>query len=110
MPVMTDRRSVAANATVANVLAGLTYEFLPFDAVVEFGLVASAIGLNASVKSGTDILQDDQEVSAQNRLPLYPDDFILTDVAAAGERLIVGYRNTTAAAITAFTAVKLTPA
>ncbi len=110
MPVITDRRSIALNATVANVLAGSQYEFLPFDALIEFGLVASAVGLNATVTSGTDILQQDQEVSAANRLPIYPDDFVLTDVVAAGERLVVGYRNTTGAAITAFTVVKITPA
>jgi hypothetical protein len=109
MPVITDRRSVAANAVVANVLSGSQYEFLPFDAVVEFGLTASAVALNATVTTGTDILMQDQEVSAQNRLPVYPDDFILSDVAAGGERLVVALRNTTGAAITAFTAVKITP-
>ncbi len=110
MPVITDRRSVAANASVANVLSGSQYEFLPFDGVVEFGLVASAVGMNATVTSGTDILQQDQEISAANRLPIYPDDFVLTDVAAAGERLVVGLRNTTGAAITTFVVVKITPA
>lgn len=109
MPTITDRRSVAANAAVQNVLAGSQFEFVPWNATVEFGLVASAVGLNASVSSGQDILQQDQEVSAANRLPIYPDDFILTDVVAAGERLVVGYRNTTGAAINAFTVVKITP-
>ncbi len=109
MPQITDRRSIAANTSVQNVLTGSQFEFLPFDAVVEFGMVASAVGLNASVTSGTDILQQDQEVSSANRFPVYPDDFTLNDVAAAGERLVVGYRNTTAGAITIITAVKVTP-
>ncbi len=109
MPTMVDRRSVGANAKVDNVLSGKVYEFLPFDAVVEFGLAASAVGLNVTAISGSDVLQDDQEISAANRLPIYPDDFLLNDVAAAGERLVVSLRNTTAAAITAFTVVKLTP-
>lgn len=109
MPTITDRRSVAANAVVANVLTGSQFEFMPFDGAVEFGLVAAATGMNASVTSGTDVLQQDQEVSAQNRLPIYPDDFLLTDVAAAGERLVVALRNTTGAAIVAFTVVKITP-
>lgn len=109
MPTMTDRRSVGANAKVDNVLTGKVYEFLAFDAVVEFGLTASAVGLNATVISGSDVLQDDQEINAQNRLPIYPDDFVLNDVAAAGERLVVSLRNTTAAAITGFSVVKLTP-
>lgn len=108
-PTITDRRSVGANTTVGNVLTGSQFEFMPFDGAVEFGLVASAVGLNASVSSGTDILQQDQEISAANRLPIYPDDFLLTDVAAAGERLVVALRNTTAGAITSFVVVKITP-
>lgn len=70
MPTITDRRSVAANTVVANVLAGSQFEFLPWNAGVEFGLVASAVGMNASVSSGSDILQQDQEISAANRLPV----------------------------------------
>lgn len=108
MPVMSDRRSVAANASVANVFSGNQYEYLMRPARVEFGLVGSAVGLNASVSTGTDILQNDQEVSAQNRLPIYPDDFTLTDVVGPGERIVVGYRNTTGAAITAFTICRIT--
>ena len=109
MPTFTDRRSVAANAKVDNVMAGSIYEFLPADSLVEFGLQASAIGLNASVVSGTDVLLDDQEVAAQNRIAVYPDDFTLNDIAGEGERLKVGYRNTTGAAINAFTVVKISP-
>lgn len=109
MPQFTDRRSVAANAVSGNVMAGNQYEFLAFDAFVEAGLVASAVGLNATVTTGTDILMTDTEVSAANRLPIYPDDFTLNDVVGAGERIVVNYRNTTGAAITAFTIVKITP-
>ena len=107
--LITDRRSVAANAKVDNVLSGSIYEFLGQDSLVEFGLAGSAVALNASVVSGTDVLMDDQEVSASNRFPVYPDDFTLNDIAAEGERLKVGYRNTTGAAIVGFTAVKITP-
>lgn len=109
MPVMTDRRSVAAGAVSGNVVAGQQFEFLPYPAVVEFGLVASAIGLNASVSTGSDILQSDQEVNAQNRLPIYPDDYILRDIVKPGERIVVNYRNTTVGALNAFTVVRITP-
>lgn len=107
--LITDRRSVAANAKVDNILTGSIYEFLGEDSLVEFGLAASVVGLNATVISGTDVLMDDQEVSASNRFPVYPDDFTLNDIAGEGERLKVGWRNTTAAAITGFAAVKITP-
>jgi hypothetical protein len=109
MPTFSNRQSVAANAVVTNVMSGNQYEFLPFDAFVEFGLVAAATGLNATVTTGSDLLQSDTEVSAANRMPIYPDDFVLNDVAAAGDRLVVSFRNTTGAAIVAFTIVKITP-
>ncbi len=107
MPTMTDVRSVALNAKVDNVLAGKVYEFLPYDAEVRVAVVASAVGMRATVISGADILLDDQEVSAANRYPVDPDDYTLTDIAAVGERLVVSLRNTTGAAITVNTAVKI---
>ncbi len=107
VPTMTDVRSVALNAKVDNVLAGKVYEFLPYDAEVRIAVVASAVGMRATVISGADVLLDDQEVSAANRFPVDPDDYTLTDVAGAGERLVVALRNTTGAAITVNTAVKI---
>lgn len=109
MPQINGRVSVAANAIVANQLTGSLYEFAPTDAFVEFGLTASAVGLNASVITGTDVLMDDQEISSQNRFPVYPDDFTLNDAVGRGERLILKLRNTTGVAITVFYSVKLTP-
>jgi hypothetical protein len=107
MPTLTDVRTVALNAKVDNVLAGKVYEFMPFDGEVRFGLVAAAAGLRATVISGSDVLQDDQEVSDANRTPIDPDDFALTDVAGAGERLVVALRNTTGAGILVRTVVKI---
>lgn len=109
MPILTDRRSVAANATVDNVLSGKEYEFLPFDAALEFGIVAAATGMQTTVVSGTDVLTRNAPISETNRFPVYPDDFTLSDVAAQGERIIVSLLNTTAGAIVVFTAVKITP-
>lgn len=109
MPTMTDVRSVGANAKVDNVLSGKVYEFMPYDGEVRFGIVASAVGMRATVISGSDVLYDDQELSAANRFPVDPDDFSLTDIAAATERLVVALRNTTAGAITVNTVVKIEP-
>jgi len=105
---MTDRRSVAANASVANVLSGNQYEYLLRAAKVEFAITASAVGMNATVSTGQTVLQNDQEVSSQNRFGIYPDDFTLTDVVGPGERIVVGLRNTTGGAITAFVTVRVT--
>lgn len=109
MPQMSVRVSVPLNGTVANVWAGLEYETLPFDAMVEFGLVAAATGITATVISGTDVLARAAAISEANRFPVYPDDFSLNDVAGQGEKLITELRNSTGAAIIVFAVAKITP-
>lgn len=109
MPVIQNSVSVAANATNDNVLQGSQFEFLPFNAFLEFGLVASAAGLVADVYSGSDTVAESYALSTQNRFPVYPDDFPLNDVAAGGERIKVRIRNTTGGALTAFFSVRITP-
>jgi len=49
----------------------------------------------------------DQEVSAQNRMPIVPDDFICEAAGKTGDRIVVSYRNTTGGAITAFLRVEV---
>lgn len=109
MPVIQGSVSVAANSTNDNVLTGSQFEFLPYNAFLEFGLVGSATGLVADVYSGQDTLCEGMALSTQNRFPVYPDDFPLNDVAAGGERIKARIRNTTGGALTAFFSVKITP-
>jgi hypothetical protein len=106
MPVMTDRQSVAANATVQNVLAGKIGEFLAAGGSVVLYGTASAVGLNMSLLVGGSVIIDDQEVNAQNRMPLVPDDFVGAAGGMQGDRIIVRLRNTTGGAITAFSRVE----
>lgn len=109
MPVIQNSVSVAANAVNDNVLAGSQFEFLPYHAKIDFGLVGSAIGLLCDVYSGQDIVAESFAPPTTNRFPVNPDDFTLTDVAAAGERLKVRARNTTAGALTLFFGVSILP-
>lgn len=109
MPVIQNSVSIAANAINDNVIQGSQFEFLPYDALLEFGLNASATGLVADVYSGADTVAESFALSTANRFPVYPDDYPLNDVAAAGERVKVRIRNTTAGALTAFYSVKITP-
>ncbi len=109
MPVIQNSVSIAANAINDNVIQGSQFEFLPYDALLEFGLNASAAGLVADVYSGADTVAESFALSTANRFPVYPDDYPLNDVAAAGERVKVRIRNTTAGALTAFYSVKITP-
>jgi len=106
---MTDRQSVAANATVQNVFAGNLNEFLQANSLVNLYASAAAVGLNLTLIVGDEIFLDDQEVSAQNRMPLVPDDLVVQAAGFQGDRVIVRYRNTTGAAIVAFARVDMIP-
>lgn len=109
MPVIQNSVSVAANSTNDNVIQGSQFEFLPYNAMLEFGLCGSAAGLVADVYSGQDTVAESFALNTQNRFPVYPDDYPLNDVAGAGERVKVRIRNTTVGALTAFYSVKITP-
>lgn len=110
MAVIAVRTALGASGT-ANVLQGSQFEYLPFDAQVEIAIQADANGVLATVQSGTDILMEEGPVQfgAINVQPKYPDDFYLTDVAAAGEKITVKLRDTSAAARVVQTVVRLTP-
>jgi len=95
-------------------LQGSQYEYLPFDARVEFAILeitnTALIGdVKATVFSGTDVLQQAGLISGEiSGHPRYPDDFLLDDVAAAGERLSVELISALGAALVE-TVVKITP-
>lgn len=103
MPSMTDRQSVAANSVVVNVLSGKIFEFVSRPSIVKLYATGSAVGLNVTLVIGTRVIIDDQEVNAQNRMPIVPDDFFASGGAMPGERIKLSLRNTTVGAITAFT-------
>lgn len=109
MAHMTDRQSVAANTTIANALSGKTAEFLQEDSIVRLYAQASAVGMNVSLIVGGEISVEDQEVGAQNRMPLVPDDLIAEVGGFAGDRIVVKLHNTTGGAITSFTRVDTEP-
>jgi len=102
MPTIRVRNIAQAGAITIFPLQGNQYEYLPFNARVEFAIVGHDGGTagvvsaaRATVFSGSDILQqqgpitDKSAVTAQSQDAVYPDDFLLDDVAAAGERLSV---------------------
>jgi len=109
-PLIKSRDDIAASGQLFP-LQGSQYEFLPFDALVEFALLAdTGDNIDASVFSGSDVLMENSRI---DELPVatpitYPDDYSLTDVAAAGERIGVAYRNIAVAISTVRTAVRIT--
>lgn len=102
MPIINRSTSIAANATNANIFAGSAFEYLPGNAALQFGIVQATgnVGdLLVTVQSGSDILQEEAPVPVFAGMPRRDVDFILTDVALGGERLLLRVRNTTAGAI-----------
>lgn len=110
MPQISTDTSIAAGATF-NPLSGSQFEYIPYNAQLEIAILGSATGLVATISSGSDILMEEGPVSIGtiHVAPKYPDDFHLTDVAAAGDRIKVGIRNTTGGALNAFVVVRITP-
>lgn len=110
MPTISKLTALAANA-VANPFQGDQYEIIGFPARAEFAVVAEATGVLATIFSGSDLLQ--QAAPATQRAagvpPVYPDDFLVDDVADVNDRLQVSLQNTTAGAINVRTVCRLTP-
>jgi hypothetical protein len=109
MPVIQQQVSIPANDVNNNVLTGSQFEFLPWNCKVDFGMNAAATGLIVDAYSGQDALCEAMNPAINARFPVNPDDFTLTDVAAAGERLKVRVRNTTGAPIVFYYSFILTP-
>jgi len=112
MPLIQGSASVALSSVNDNIITGSQFEFLPYNSRLEFGLNGDANGgdLRIDVYTGQDTVAEGMVPSTQNRTPIYPDDFQLVDVAAAGERLKVRVRNTSAAAArTIFFSIRITP-
>jgi hypothetical protein len=108
--VMTDYQSVAANTTTGNILAGKNKEFLEEPSIVAVGVCAAAIGMRCTVVIGSEVVVDDQEVSAANHMPIFPEDVLAEGGGFGGDRITVRLRNTTAGAIVAWTKLNISPA
>lgn len=112
MPLIKTIAVDVADGTTITPWQGNQYEFLPFNALIEVALLADAADtFLASVFSGSDVLMQSSQIdNLAIAVPLtYPDDYSLSDVAAAGERLGCQITNNTGGIGTVRTAAKITP-
>lgn len=90
MPLIRKNVATSAGGTFFP-LQGSQYEYLPFNALLEFAILEKTNdpqGVKATVYSGSDVLMEQSSVDVKDTLnAIYPDDFTLQDVAAAGERI-----------------------
>lgn len=109
-PVIKVTTTLTANGR-AFPLSGSQFEFLPFDALLEFALLGdTAAAVNATVYSGSDVLQQASpiDILAVASPIIYPDHFTLQDVTAAGERISVELQETAAGTPVVRTIVRIT--
>jgi hypothetical protein len=110
MLVMTDRQTVAAGATVNNVLTGKLGEFLGGPSVVKVYQQASAVGCNTSLLIGNETFVQDQEILpflATAPGPIIPDNFSAEGAGVQGDRVVIQLRNTTGGNIIVVTRVEV---
>ena len=97
-------------------LQGSQYEYLPWDARLEFAITAEQEGSGGdgtavmNIFSGSDILVQNGDVPMKGTAIVYPDDFLISDVAAAGERISVEVSTSIGSGtLTIRTVARLTP-
>ena len=100
MPVIMRETSVAAGAVNENLLAGSAFEFARANSLVSIGLNQSATGGFATIQSGGDVIAEEFMAPIDTVYPVIPDGMYFSDVAAAGDRLVVRFRNPTGGALT----------
>lgn len=111
MAVLSWSQSVAGGATFAP-LTGWQYEYAPFGGRIQILHNATAVGVQVSITSGSDQLQQRSPLSAGGTAGVMPSAFavpLVSDDVAAGDRIRVEYENTTAGAITVVGTIEYTP-
>lgn len=112
MPSILVQTTDAAAGSTTNPLQGSQYEYLPWDAFVEFAIYAdTGDTFTLSVFSGSDVLMQNatMPILATAEPILYPRHFFLNDVAAGGERLGVQAVNGSVGIASFRTLVRITP-
>lgn len=113
MPTIKRSTVLAANG-VANPLQGSQYEYLPFDALIQAAIrVGATETAVATMFSGSDLLLEESPIDekAATEPIVFPEDYDIQDVAAAGERIGLTVRETAGAVggATVRTVVRITP-
>lgn len=109
MPVIQREVSVAAGAVNENLLAGSAFEFARQNSLVSMGVVQSATGGFVTIQSGADIVAEEFSPEIKTSYPVIPDEMYYSDVAAAGDRLVIRARNPTGGALTFRVICQVTP-
>jgi len=112
MPSILVQSTDVADGSTTSPLQGSVYEYLPFDALLEFGVYSDTSDVfTLTVFSGSDVLMQSSAmpILATTTPILYPDHMYLMDVASAGERISIQAVNGTGSAASFRSLVRITP-
>lgn len=101
MPCLTFTQSVGAGATYQP-LNGWQYEYTPMGGIVSYLIDATAVGVVATVTSGSDTLMERGPVSAGGTTGVIPSPLDVPEIideVAAGDRQKILFENTSGGAV-----------
>ena len=112
MPLIQSTQAFTASQVIDDVLVNnlLASNFrVPYR--VDYAMTQSAAppGLLMTMKVGLAIVAENIVPSGQNRIPVFPDDFLGSFGVTPGDRIILSGRETSAVGKTLFYALRLTP-
>jgi len=111
MPQLSWTQAVVAGATFQPIL-GWQYEYVPFGGAIKINHDAAAVGVVATVTSGSDTLQERSPLSAGGTTGVFPSDLDvppLIDEVAAGDRIKILYENTSGGTVNVQGIIDYTP-
>jgi hypothetical protein len=111
MPEMRGTLSLLTATSTPNLFTGQVYETIPYDALIELGIVQSATGLIMQVACDTDIVVQDvgqTNIPIKTTPPVYPDDFMPGFLCMGGSKLYLAVRNPTGGTLTGFYSARIT--
>ena len=108
MPSTIISASIAAGAT-ATPLQNTQFEFAGDGGNVNIGVLAEATGVVMTVFMGSDLVTEESPtpIGAANVIPVWPDNYLISETVYPGTRLKVLLRNTSAGTIVTKTAVRI---
>ena len=98
---MADSTAIAANAQSLNVFANNAFVRAPFHGLVTLLATGSAVGLEMQLMVAGQLAVERQPMNTNNRVPIMPDDIVISDVEVREGQLIqLSVFNTTAGSLT----------
>ena len=113
MPTIKRRTALLASQVIENIIAGSPYEFVGVPSKITVAAVKAAAGVvELSVQVGPELLLDRAPLNAEptvNAGAMLPDNLLLEEFAAPGDRITISVRETSGAASFADVFLRIEP-